>query len=57
MKNLVLAILVIIFALVTLDMGIETVKALLDLRIVAALFGVFLTCGGFLLTKACYKSL
>ena len=50
MKNLFYAILVIIFAIVTIDMGVNTILALLDLRIVAALFGA-------LLTKACYKAM
>lgn len=57
MKNLFYAILVIVFAIVTIDMGVNTVIALLDLRIVAALFGAFLTCGGWMLTKACYKAM
>ena len=57
MKNLIYAILVIIFAIATVDMGVHTVLALCDLRIVAALFGAFLTCGAGMLTRACYKAM
>ena len=57
MKNLIYAILCIVFAIATLDMGYETIKAIVDLRLGGALFGSLLTIGAWMLTKACYKAM